>query len=311
MYDNVDLKISVCDVGNIALLEEIPAILTGISQTEFENGNISVTGYLDTMKISLNEKSLKVKDSSICKWYLGDNFQVMTRGDMRRAIEKLSDALHLPMEKAVVTRIDVAQNFIMRHEKQVYFDHLGNLQHFNRMPQKNGLYYSNSTKTLLFYEKVCEQKAKNKPIPELFTSRNVMRYENRFKSRLLQEFNRPEIKAVMLYEDRFYTELVTRWRQSYEKIKKINDIQLNYSMVKTKKDQNRQALLYYVSQRGGELNVIKEIKEAQKRGDLTKKQAYDLREQVEEACKAALFTYSSDVIQELDKKVKEAARFCL
>lgn len=82
-------------------------------------------------------------------------------------------------------------------------------------------------------------------------------------------------------------------------------------MIKTKKDQANQAILFYVTQRGGELQVINEIKEAYKRGELSKSQAHDLRQQVEQACRCDVMTSSSDVIHELDKKVKEAARFYL
>ena len=82
-------------------------------------------------------------------------------------------------------------------------------------------------------------------------------------------------------------------------------------MIKTRKDQARQALLFYIQERGGELKVINEIREAYKRRELTKKRAHDLRKQIEEACKSDVMTCSSDVIQELDKKVKEAARFYL
>jgi hypothetical protein len=215
------------------------------------------------------------------------------------------------MDRAKVTRIDVAQNFIMRHEKSVYFDHLGGLQYFNRFQQNNGLYYSNNNKTLLFYEKVHEQQDKGQPIPEMYRERTCLRYEQRYKKRLLQCFNLPELRASLLYDPVFYTDIINRWKSEYEKIKKINDIQINYSMIKTKKDQANQAILFYVTQRGGELQVINEIKEAYKRGELSKKQAYDLRQQVEEACKSDVLTCSSDVIQELDKKVKEAARFYL
>jgi len=82
-------------------------------------------------------------------------------------------------------------------------------------------------------------------------------------------------------------------------------------MVKTKKEQAYQAILFYVTQKGGELQATNEIREAYKRGELSKKQAHDLRQQVEEACRSKSLTASSDVIQELDKKVKEAARFYL
>jgi hypothetical protein len=311
MYDNIDLKLGMEEAPGIDLLNVIPARLTRSSVTTFADGAVSITGFLGSMKVRVSAQAVKVIDTSLCKWYLGDNFQGMSRGDTKRAVEKLSDLLLLPMERAAVTRIDVAQNFIMRHEKAVYFDHLGGLQYFNRFQQNNGLYYSNTNKTLLFYEKVHEQTDKGQPIPAMYQGRQVLRYEQRYKKRLLQCFNLPELRASLLYDPVFYTDIVNRWKSEYEKIKKINDIQINYSMIKTKKDQANQALLYYVTQRGGEMNVINEIREAYKRGELTKKQAHDLRQQVEEACRAEAMTASSDVILELDKKVKEAVRFYL
>ncbi|MCX6252778.1 MAG: hypothetical protein NTX61_18740 [Bacteroidetes bacterium] len=311
MYDNINMKLTIDEVKGVDLLNDIPGLLTKCSQTVFDNGSISIVGYHGTLKVKVSEQAVKIQDSSLCKWFLGDNFQGLTRGDVRRAVEKLSDELHLPMNLADITRIDIAQNFIMNYEKDIYFNHLGALQYFQRYQQNNGLYYSNGNKTLLFYEKVHEQTVKGQPIPAMYQGRQLLRYEQRYKKRLLQCFNRPEMKASTLYDPVFYTDIVNRWKSDYEKIKKINDIQINYSMVKTKKEQAYQAILFYVSQRGGELQVTNEIKEAYKRGELSKKQAYDLRQQVEEACRSKALTSSSDVIQELDKKVKEAARFYL
>lgn len=311
MFDNIGLRLSYEEVPGVDLLHNIPARLTRQSETTFPDGTVSISGYLDSIKVRVTSQALKIQDSSVCKWFLGDNFQGLNRGDTKRAIQRLSDELGLPMGRAVVTRIDVAQNFIMRHDKAVYFDHLGSLQYFDRLQQNNGLYYSNRNNSLVFYEKVHEQTIKGQPIPEMYRGRTCLRYEQRYKRRLLQTFNRPELRAADLYEPGFYCELVNRWRDEYERIKKINDIQINYSMVKTKKDQANQAILWYVSQRGGELQVINEIKEAYKKGELTKKQAHDLKNQVEEACKFESFTSASDVILELDKKVKEAARFYL
>lgn len=293
------------------LIQVIPARLTRCSQTVFENGLVSIVGYHGSLKVKVSEQAVKISDSSLCKWFLGDNFQGLTRGDTKRAIQRLSDELGLPIGRAVVTRIDVAQNFIVRHEKNIYFNHLGGLQYFDRLQQNNGLYYSNGNNSLVFYEKVHEQTIKGQPIPEMYRGRTCLRYELRCKRRLLQTFNRPELRAADLYEPGFYCELVNRWKGEYLRIKKINDLQINYSMVKTKKDQANQAILWYVSQRGGELQVINEIKEAYKKGELTKKQAHDLKNQVEEACRSEAMTATSDVIQELDKKVKEAARFYL
>ncbi|MDD4553061.1 MAG: hypothetical protein PHP04_02600 [Bacteroidales bacterium] len=311
MFDNVDLNLSYEEAPGVDLLHSVPARLTRQSETTFSDGTVLISGYLSSIKVRVTGQAVKIHDSSICKWYLGDNFQALSRGDTKKAIQRLSDELRLPMDRAAVTRVDVAQNFIMRHEKTVYFDHLGSLQYFNRLQQNNGLYYTNGNNTLVFYEKVHEQTIKGQAIPEMYRAKTCLRYEQRYKRRLLQTFNRPELRAADLYEPGLYCELVNRWKGEYQKIKKLNDIQINYSMIKTKKDQANQAILWYVSQRGGEQAVINEIKEAYKRGELKKSQAHDLRQQVEEACKCKSFTSSSDVILELDKKVKEAARFYL
>jgi len=311
MFDNVDLKLSYEEAPGVDLLHNVPARLTRQSETTFSDGTVLISGYLGSIKVRVTGQAVKIHDSSICKWYLGDNFQALSRGDTKRAIQRLSDELMLPMDRATVTRVDIAQNFIMRHEKSVYFNHLGSLQYFNRLQQNNGLYYSNGNNALVFYEKVHEQTIKGQPIPEMYRAKTCLRYEQRYKRRLLQTFNRPELRAADLYEPGFYCDLVNRWRGEYQKIKKLNDLQIDYKMVRTKKDQANQAILWYVSQRGGEQAVINEIKEAYKRGELKKSQAHDLRQQIEEACKCEQFTSTSEVIQELDKKVKEAARFYL
>lgn len=65
-----------------------------------------------------------------------------------------------------------------------------------------------------------------------------------------------------------------------------------------------------VEQRGGQVEVIAQINEAMKRGDLSKKQAYDLREAVNEACKVKVgLVKPNDTIKELDKKIDEATRY--
>jgi len=148
MYDNINMKLSIAEAKGIDFINDIPGLLTRCSQTTFDNGSISISGYHGSLKVRVSEQAVKIQDSSLCKWFLGDNFQALTRGDVRRAVERLSDELHLPMNRANITRIDIAQNFIMNHEKDVYFNHLGALQYFQRYQQNNGLYYLNSNKIL-------------------------------------------------------------------------------------------------------------------------------------------------------------------
>ena len=119
-----------------------------------------------------------------------------------------------------------------------------------------------------------------------------------------------QVTGAMLYDERFYISLLNRWREAYQAIRKINEITLNFQAMKTKRDLQKMGILALVEQWGGEVETIAHINEAQKRGDLTAKQAFDLRQGVKDACKVKDgLTATSEAISELDKKIAEAIRF--
>lgn len=144
----------------------------------------------------------------------------------------------------------------------------------------------------------------------MYKNRNLLRYEQRYLQRLREQFNLPEIRASLLYDEHFYSNLIKNWYNDYKNINKLRDnIKFDYAMIKTKKQFSLQAILFYVIQKGGELEALKEIAEAQRQGLLTKKQAFDLRDEIKKACKSKLLTSASDIIAELDTKVKQAVKF--
>lgn len=309
MYDTVFLRLTQAEVNGVDFLEEVPCFLEDVGEHIY-SGFPFITGNLNGLKVTANRYQLKVKDGSLCKYLLGDNFQTMGRGDTQRAIEKLSDTLHLPMGKAVVTRMDIAQNFIVKHPPQVYLNHLGALRYANRLQEPSGLYYSLNGGRLCFYDKNKEQKSKREEIPDLYNGRNVLRYERRYTQRIAAKFGVAEVTGAMLYNEAFYIEALNRWKADYQAIQKINDITLNFQAMKTKQELYKMGILSLTEQAGGQVEMINQINEAQQRGELTKKQAYDLRVAVNEACQLKEgLTAPNEAIQELDKKVAEAVRF--
>ncbi len=309
MYDTINFRLQKSEAGDIDFLAETPCYLENVGE-HYYNGETVITGSLDGLKVSLNRYQMKIKDGSLCKWYLGDNFQTMGRGDTQRAIESLSDALHVPMSKASVTRLDIAQNFITRHPPEVYLNHLGILKYATRLQEPNGVYYSQTGGRLCFYDKNREQKNNKKPIPELYEGRNVLRYEQRYTRRIASQLRVSEVTGAMLYDEAFYIGLLNRWRDTYKAIQKINDISLNFHAMRTKQQLYKMGVLSLIEQAGGQLQMIEQINEAQKRGELSKKQAFDLRQAVNDACKLKEgLTVSNEAIQELDKKVSGAVKF--
>lgn len=309
MYDSINFKLLQAEAGGVDFLEEIPCYLDNVGQHNY-NGDVVITGELSGLKVSLNQYQMKVKDGSLCKWYLGDNFKTMGRGDTQRAIEKLSDSLHLPMSKATVTRIDVAQNFILKHPPEVYINHLGLLKYATRLQEPSGLYYQQTGGRLCFYDKVKEQRNHREPIPDLYDGRNVLRYEQRYTNRIASQLGVQAVTGALLYDEAFYMTLLDRWKVTYRTIQKINDISLNFKAMKTKQQLYKMGVLSLIEEAGGLLPMYEQINEAQKRGELTKKQAYDLRQAVQDASQIREgLTVPNEAIQELDKKVSEAVKF--
>lgn len=309
MYDTVNLRLLQSEAGGVDFLSEIPCHLADVGEHYF-SGNVVLTCNLNGLKISVNRYQMKVKEGSLCKWYLGSNFQTMGRGDTQRAIEKLSDTLHLPMERATATRLDLAQNIITQHPPKVYFNHLGMLKYAHRLQEPNGIYYKQTGGRLCFYDKNREQKNKREPIPELYEGRNVLRYEQRYTNRIAKRLKVAEVTGAMLYDEVFYIKLLNQWRDNYKAIQKINEVTLNFEAMKTKQQLYKMGVLSLIEQAGGQVQMIEQISNAQKRGDLTNKQAYDLRQAVNEACKIREgITTKSEAITELDKKINEAIKF--
>lgn len=137
-----------------------------------------------------------------------------------------------------------------------------------------------------------------------------MRYEQRYTSRLAAQLNVVEVTGASLYAEPFYIDILQRWRDSYKAIQKTNDITLNFQAMTGKKQFQKMSVLAMVKLVGGEIELINQINEAQKRGDLTKKQAFDIRQMVKAACTGCdSLTMQNEAIAELDKKIMEAVRF--
>lgn len=307
MFDSLAIILPQEKAPGTDFLKEIPQHLSVVTTAGKNQLGDYLTGFIDHLKVSITDRRLKVSDS-FCKYYLGDNLKTLSRGDTRRAIQKLSDTLHLDMNQANVVRLDVAKNLIMKHDPGIYYSHLGELQYYKRLTQPSGLYYSNGKRQLVFYDKLREQQAKRKPIPEIYQHRNILRYELRFTRQMTKQFNRHEVTAENLHEEQFYYDLLHRWKIEYQQIQKLNSKLTGMKPTSSSKD-FIQALATMAIMDLGQPAILDIIQQWQETGELTRKQAYDLRAKIKEISKATTKEQKNDLVQELDKKVKETARF--
>lgn len=299
MYDSVNIWIDKMRAGG-DLLACLPS-LSGITEHQRE-GKVYYSAMVGNYKVNISDTGLSLK-GSLAKYYLDDNIHTLNRGDSQRAFEKLADDLHLPIQDAKVTRIDFAQNFLMNYKPEAYYNYLGNCRHYSRLPQPQSLYYSNEQRVKLFYNKLAEVKKQKVLIPELVAGQNLLRYELRFTSRLPKQFNKVEVLASDLYDERFYIGLVNRWILEYENIYKNKNINLKYSDMNSPKDFWKQGNLHWIKLIGVD-TALQLVVDMKAKNVFDKPEYYSrLKREIRELCSQPDLTSTSELIDELDEKI--------
>jgi hypothetical protein len=173
MYDTIHLWLPIDRAGAFDI-GKVSEPLTGFTEHQKEDGRVYISGGLEsTYKVNISEQGISLK-GSLAKYFLPDNLHTLTRSDSARAIEKMADELCLPIDRAKVTRIDFAQNFLMKYEPEAYYPYLGESQYFKRLTQPKAVYWSNGNRTKLVYNKVAEAKKKGTTLPDVWIGQNVI-----------------------------------------------------------------------------------------------------------------------------------------
>jgi len=179
MYDTVNFWIDGLMVGGDPFT--IAQYLTDHTEQNSARG-YSISGRAGDYLVYLNQSGIRLK-GSLPKFLLTDNIQTLTRSGARDAIQKLSDEIHLPVDMAKVTRVDISTVLPMSREPNEYYSLLGNKPHFERLQAtKDTLYYNTNEKQLIFYNKKAEAKAKGVKIPVGFEGANLLRVEARYQN---------------------------------------------------------------------------------------------------------------------------------
>lgn len=226
------------------------------------------TGNVDNLKVVLNELGLYVKGSLASFFFDGDNTVTLPRREVKNALEKLSDTLHVDMAQAEVKRLDISASFLMRNKVQAYLNILGNLNYFSRTNvTKNTLFYQRGEQqkqALIFYDKEREQKDKHKskdfPQPYKDTG-NVLRYEARLMKQIPQQLGEAVVTGGMLANTDIFRKVAKFWGNSYFCIQKsYTDIDM--TKVKTPKDAQDLLLAHLLNEAGARTldNYLSQLK---------------------------------------------------
>ena len=304
MIDTVTLWLETRDALGVKFLGDAR------EQVSLETGEVRVFGSYKNLRVHCNSSGISLK-GSLSKYELGDNLQRLTRGKVQMAIERLCDETLLNWKRAKVYRLDVGTCLVVKQPCSTYLRGLGELPRFQRCEQgDNSLLYVTSTKALSFYDKVREVRRKQERLPSVFEGLNVLRYEIQFRNRLKDVFRVPEIFAETLYNETFYIQALTMWKDAYFAIKKQGKVKFNPEMLKTLSVKKLESSLAAIALRElGEREVLAMIQAARKDGLLTKIQAARLRAKVRELATLPAIIEPSEAMLELDAKVKQAVQF--
>jgi len=307
MFDTLKLYLRQDSVRDTDLLAETPVYLEDTTAHEKQD-QIYYSGTLKNLRIYVSERGVSMQ-GSLAKYYLLDNMQTLRRQDTEQAIQKLSDDLHLPIKEAQVSRVDFAHNFIMKYKPEVYYPYLGESQYFKRYIQPESLYYKNGNRTKLFYDKPTEAKSGGYRIPEVWTGKNVLRYEIRYRRRLDKQFKEPEVRAKTLYEEKFYIKLINRYVSDFKSIHKNAKISLDIENMATVKDFWDQMALLMIDKIGqdGAVDLVEELRAKEV---FDKPEYYSrLKKQIRDKSNKFQASDSTPLIEELEGKISALKKY--
>lgn len=311
-FDTVHFRLLADEVGGTDLMAETPNYITSISEHTFTDGQTLLAGRLvgcggSYYKVSITPQRVTISDCSLSKWELGSNMLEMDRKATKEVVMCISDLLHLPIDRATVTRMDLAMNVITKHNPSVYINHLGALARYTRLKQQTALYYNQENEQFVIYDKLKEQRRAGAIIPVMYQNRNVLRLEQRYKQRISKRFG--IVTGKMLYDEQFYNILLSRLWDTYNAVKKINDYIPNFKVMATNKDFYKMGVMALIEKFGGQNEMLDYVKEAQQTGTLSRMQASRIRKLITDVGKVdEKIILQSEVIKELNEKVKTGVK---
>ncbi|GHA68720.1 phage/plasmid replication domain-containing protein [Pontibacter akesuensis] len=304
MYDTTKLFLSQEQAGGS--VQDCLHYLTNLSETyRQESGQTYIAGNAGNLRVGVSVHGVSIT-GSLAKFYLGTNLHTLNRSDSRRAFEMMADTLHLPIQKATVSRVDIGHNLVMDHKPELYYQHLGPSAKYQRLVQPKSLSYQNNLRSYKFYNKIAESRKNGVAIPDVYRGKHLLRAELCYMQRLPKQFNQALITPDTLTDEQFYISMYDRWFKEYEAISKVGLAKMDTSKINTPDDYLKQLLAMCIQEKG--LDTVLHHVEVSKEQHMFKHAAYysNLKRKLKELCSSNTFADQPELIKELNKKVARA-----
>lgn len=304
MYDTCSFRL------NTVQTRSAVKALANVKDTpdQWHEGNTRYIGRLNNLWATIDCLGISVR-GSICKYFLGNNAEVLSRRDTEQAIESLSDTLGLPMASAMVNRLDIGANLLMKSPLSSYMTLLGEMPYMRKSfyADRQTVQYSNKRRAMLFYDKIADMKRLKEPIPVPIQGKNLLRVELRFLKKSAKQLGEDAIRAVDLYDEIFYVKSIDKFKEQYFLVQKLRK-EAAIAMTGQKE------LLYSLAFRGlqavgGQDIALGLLKAEKEKGKLTKMQVSRLRAKLKEIATQTMTEDGAYDVLEMDSKIRQAVNY--
>lgn len=283
-------------------------------QTNLNTGEVCTFGSLEGLKIGIYPAGISII-GSLPKYFYPNNIYPLDRSTTAQAIEKLSDALHIPINDAKVTGLEFGGTFVMKQQVENYLSKLGEMPRLQRYHFNVGsLYYKprgkQQSKVFAFYDKIADAAAKGMALPDGFEGANLLKYEMRLNGRLPKQLGEPEITASTLSERVFYGKLVRLYQENYFSIHKSKQVKADImNQIKTVTDVFDVLVARLISQ-SDKTQIAGFLDELKANNVFTDRKSYTrLKNKIEDVSTKAGVTMSDELMKELDDEVKNMGAY--
>ncbi len=312
MYDTIILEVHKEDIDN----HQWETIFQNIFQTcEYKQVKGGCGYTTNGLRISVTENRIKI-NGSLSKYYYGNNCETLTLLDTKEAIKRLSRELNIPIDKADLIEVDIAENFEMTHSPDLYISKLQSLGSSHPNKWNNTTYFPIYGSMLRFYDKGQESRQRGNrrlkrercPLPE-GEKKNLLRYEMKFKKAKIRQVFGRQLKAEDLYNKQVFWQFIAEWFGTYEDIGKISDklLDITFEQIKSTKDLEN----WCICMANSVINLSHFIKyQLLKNRENKQNTDYQSHTRIQNRVQKAFNQFSgcmgqSDLIQELNKKIED------
>lgn len=288
--------------------------------TKDKNRSIKKEGYSITFNLKNFKLTLKYDtngkpnrlyfNGSLPKFYFNNNLGQLDWDTTKEAVKILSEELKIDLDNAILTRIDIGINIILKKPIHQYISCIVDYPRLEWLRYKNSVTFHSKKgfKKFIFYDKIKEIKShKNNDITQIsleYLKLNILRYELCLYQLSKQELKSGPFQLKNLFDDTVQKKLVFLLLEGYKGVNKLSIGLDPKELLEDNNGLNRYLSYHGINKIGYNrfINLINDltpdVKNPSVKRSLMKKKVNELLKEVQEN------TLDENLVGEMDNKIK-------